>query len=451
MISADDQHSVSPPPPPPPYPLGADISHDYNYNPSSATHVPEERGKEEEEDQAAAAAALRRRRSEESDDMYDDHVSFLRTVNAFRAYRKHAVSTRDARLKNFMKFHQQHHLSYCIDLDSLFSRYLDCIETNSSFFESICRASSELFDIYWPNGTTVQMDDVPPPTALDIDKVFSTLRQFVRDWSAEGAPERNSVYLPILATLEDCYPDPATRGSVKILVPGAGLCRLTVELALRGFAAQANEFSYHMLIAGHYIQNHVVSSCQHKICPYVDNTSNLVNREDQFVDVHIPDLCASEAVDNLREGQQPAFGELSMVAGDFTEVYAKQHQRRSWNAVATCFFIDTAHNIVEYIEIIYNLLVPGGYWVNVGPLLYHFADSSEDVSIELSLGEVLAVAQRTGFVLLSPPRFIDTTYTNNHRSMKQLVYHCAFFLLQRPLTEAKERDQQQGSLTVEKI
>jgi hypothetical protein len=32
----------------------------------------------------------------------------------------------------------------------------------------------------------------------------------------------------------------------------------------------------------------------------------------------------------------------------------------AWDAVVTCFFLDTAHNIVEYIEIISKLLKDGG-------------------------------------------------------------------------------------------
>lgn len=31
-----------------------------------------------------------------------------------------------------------------------------------------------------------------------------------------------------------------------------------------------------------------------------------------------------------------------------------------WDAVVTCFFIDTAHNIIEYIEIISKVLKEGG-------------------------------------------------------------------------------------------
>jgi hypothetical protein len=41
---------------------------------------------------------------------------------------------------------------------------------------------------------------------------------------------------------------------------------------------------------------------------------------------------------------------------------------RCFGAVVTCFFIDTATNIYEYIELIEQLLKPGGVWVNVGPV-----------------------------------------------------------------------------------
>lgn len=32
----------------------------------------------------------------------------------------------------------------------------------------------------------------------------------------------------------------------------------------------------------------------------------------------------------------------------------------------TCFFIDTARNIVHYLETIHGLLKPGGLWINLG-------------------------------------------------------------------------------------
>lgn len=55
-----------------------------------------------------------------------------------------------------------------------------------------------------------------------------------------------------------------------------------------------------------------------------------------------------------------------MCAGEFVHVYGRGEQRGAWDAVVTCYFLDTAPNVVEYVELIHKLLRPGGVWVNVG-------------------------------------------------------------------------------------
>jgi carnosine N-methyltransferase len=62
-----------------------------------------------------------------------------------------------------------------------------------------------------------------------------------------------------------------------------------------------------------------------------------------------------------------------MSAGDFTEIVGEA-SGECYDAVVTCFFIDTAHNVLEYLRIISHCLKPGGKWINLGPLLYHYAD-----------------------------------------------------------------------------
>jgi carnosine N-methyltransferase len=42
-------------------------------------------------------------------------------------------------------------------------------------------------------------------TDSDMEKVRSTLRQFVRDWSADGIPEREATYTPILNAINSYY------------------------------------------------------------------------------------------------------------------------------------------------------------------------------------------------------------------------------------------------------
>ena len=41
-----------------------------------------------------------------------------------------------------------------------------------------------------------------------------------------------------------------------------------------------------------------------------------------------------------------------MCAGGFLEVYNRPSERGTWHAIVTCFFIDTAHDIFEYVETI---------------------------------------------------------------------------------------------------
>ena len=54
----------------------------------------------------------------------------------------------------------------------------------------------------------------------------------------------------------------------------------------------------------------------------------------------------------------------------------------SQDCVVTCFFIDCAHNILQFVQTIHQVLKSGGTWINLGPLLYHFADIRGEDSIE---------------------------------------------------------------------
>jgi carnosine N-methyltransferase len=55
-----------------------------------------------------------------------------------------------------------------------------------------------------------------------------------------------------------------------------------------------------------------------------------------------------------------------MAAGDFLECYG---QEGAWDAVVCCFFLDTARNVLSYLERMFLILKPGGVLINLGPLL----------------------------------------------------------------------------------
>jgi len=211
-----------------------------------------------------------------------------------------------------------------------------------------------------------------------------------------------------------------------VLVPGTGLGRLPYEVIKKGYSCQGNEFSHYMLLSSYFILNRTTQINQHTIYPYIHSFSNMRSSDTLLREIKIPDALPTD----LPKG--PTF---SLVAGDFEEIYGtldeddeREPQQGKWDAVLTCFFIDTAKNIVNYLTIIYELLKPGGVWINLGPLLWHFENTggSTDPSIELSLDEIRSLAEKVGFQI-SDERIIDTTYTGIDGGMLEYVYHATFW------------------------
>nr|XP_019000724.1 uncharacterized protein I203_06769 [Kwoniella mangroviensis CBS 8507]OCF64185.1 hypothetical protein I203_06769 [Kwoniella mangroviensis CBS 8507] len=281
---------------------------------------------------------------------------------------------------------------------------------------------------------------------LSQDKIRSTLRSFVRDWAIEGRRERKACYDPCLEALERYYPLPESeeesvaeilgesdgdgkrsierdRGSIRVLVPGCGLGRLAMEIAARGFASQGNEFSSYMLIASDWVLNHTTHRHSHTIYPYLHSFSNhLSTMHNLLLRVQIPDICPSDVLGN---GQGGAF---SLVAGDFEEIYGPCR----WGAVVTCFFIDCARNVLNYLRTIHTILADDGVWINIGPLLWHFENSPKkgpkgEGSIELSLDEVKELAREVGFDI-KEEKMINTTYTGIPDGMLKHEYNAAFWV-----------------------
>jgi len=272
----------------------------------------------------------------------------------------------------------------------------------------------------------------------DMDKVRSTLKQFVRDWSVEGEAEREASYKPMTDALLEYYKHktPEERKRLRVLVPGAGLGRLAWDVAKLGFSSQGNEFSHYMLLGSFLILNRTSAVDQHTIYPYAHSLSNARNRNAALRAVQIPDVLPSTLPDGIK---------FELIAGDFEEIYGADEDPASmvmeptedgippephaglWDAIMTCFFIDTAKNVVNYLRIIHRILRPGGVWINLGPLLWHWENNAtSDPSIELGLDEVLELARSIGFEI-SEVKTINSPYTSNKDSMLGYAYHAAFW------------------------
>jgi len=265
----------------------------------------------------------------------------------------------------------------------------------------------------------------PPTHSSDMDQVNPALQQLIRDWSAECAVERDLCYGPILAAIDHEF-HAVNKIDVKILVPGAGLCRLAFEIARKGYTCQANEFSFSMLLIANYILNKCKGTNSHTIYPWILQFSNNYNTSDQLTSYLIPDIDTS-----LRDPT------LSMCAGDFLEVYNEKDQ---WDGLVTSFFLDTASNVIQYIEVIFNILKPGAIWLNIGPLLYHYSEQKDEICIELSYEQLRLVIERIGFIIEDERYPVSVPYVDNHKSMLRYTHECVFFKARKPVKPEKNEN-----------
>ncbi|CAD2097714.1 N2227-like protein, putative [Plasmodium vinckei] len=248
----------------------------------------------------------------------------------------------------------------------------------------------------------------------NMSKVRSTLRQFVRDWSIEGIEERQNAYDPILKSLEKYLPI-TDNYTPKILCPGSGLGRLPYEVAKRGYRSQGNEFSYFMLLSSNFILNYYNQKDSLHIQPYCINTLNRKKRDDHLKIINLPDVNTYNK-DVLNS-------EFSMCAGELVEVY--YDEKEQFDGILTCFFLDTAKNIFVYIRTFANILKPNSLWSNIGPLLFHYAEMPNEMSIELAWDEIKFIISK--WFTIVDEQWIDNYYTTNIDSMMQVQYHCIFF------------------------
>jgi hypothetical protein len=143
-----------------------------------------------------------------------------------------------------------------------------------------------------------------------------------------------------------------------------------------------------------------------------------------------------------------------MSTGDFCVLYSSSDYKETFDAVATIFFIDTAPNVIRYIEAVRNCLKPGGLWINLGPLLWHQAPKSprnnaeddeeqkhthahdagvgDPGSVELTHDEVLALVTHLGFTMEKQESgALETGYISNPRSMLQNTYRPVFWVARK--------------------
>ena len=94
---------------------------------------------------------------------------------------------------NFDKIFPEQSELLSIDLATWYNTLLEFIQNNYHFLVSIAQSYKDLFELQ--SNTIIGVT----PTVFNQDKLISTLLQFVREWSEEGAEERSQYYTPLIS------------------------------------------------------------------------------------------------------------------------------------------------------------------------------------------------------------------------------------------------------------
>ncbi|MBE3045628.1 hypothetical protein IMZ48_24395, partial [Candidatus Bathyarchaeota archaeon] len=190
-----------------------------------------------------------------------------------------------------------------------------------------------------------------------------------------------------------------------------------------GFEVTNNEWSMYMNIANRFLEAHTSPNAD-SVYPFVDYWSHHISNADMMRSVSFPDKPFNTTA-------------ALLVEGDFTKAFGDRPG--SFDAVVTHFFIDTARNLISYLETIHRLLPVGGHWVNFGPLLY-----GTGPLVQLSLEELVAVAEAMGFEFLETGeecgeltveggkvRGVHAVYGFNERALTRNAYQAQFWVARK--------------------
>ena len=166
-------------------------------------------------------------------------------LNIFFNYKEDSLKDVEKMEKDFKSIGNKYLNYLSFDYSTRINKIKEGISLNEKFLSSIVGKHKNNYI-----ANNFKFDSMK--RTMEINKLRSTLKLFIRDWTIEGKKERDITYNPIISEIKNYFSDLKNK---KILVPGAGLCRLAYEIAKLGFEVDAIEVSYYMIICSNFILN----------------------------------------------------------------------------------------------------------------------------------------------------------------------------------------------------
>lgn len=132
------------------------------------------------------------------EDDAEESAAFLRVVNTFRFYKVDGCEQIRRQLASYCRIPRRHQ-QILNDFPTILKRRRRCVSKNYQFIEQILSKIDGMFG--FSVNTMEPIEQISAPPEFQLDKMRSTIKQFVRDWSEEGKIERDQCYKPIIAEI----------------------------------------------------------------------------------------------------------------------------------------------------------------------------------------------------------------------------------------------------------
>ncbi|KAK6459190.1 putative trehalase N2227-like protein [Scheffersomyces xylosifermentans] len=322
-------------------------------------------------------------------------LELLTAIKSLESYAINTKKTNDRRRKLFklMSWRQQ---KLCEDVGYLskLKRIDNAIHINQVFLKDVAQYSFEKNGLSFQDFELLKDNESPSQISSTNYRVIESLGHYLRDWSPEGESEITPVWDYVRKQLDLKIP-PHERPKTCVIVPGSGLGRIAHEIANHGdptekFAAvHAVEYSGLMHVCNNFIyaaSDDLENSKPYELYPHIHSCSNFYDTASQFK----PTTIEPHTTKPLN---------LHLNHDDFRYFSLPNREKYEYIVVVSIFFMDTAENLVDYMDAVHDLATPtkksnlkNGYWINIGPLKYGSA-----AQVELNADEFAMLRKNMGW------------------------------------------------------
>ena len=278
----------------------------------------------------------------------------------FEEYEKYSNYIPENMEKNYKKLEQKYLEKLSFDYKDKIEKVKNGIKINQNFYNKLVeKQKSKFADVQY---TQEQKKEYFENDGNFLRKIF--LELLIREWGEEGKEEREKSYGQVIPELKKYldYEKPEEIKNKKVLIPKNHFGRLAYELSKLGYNIDFLEDYYVYLITQDYLFN-TSEKFGDIICPRIHSFCSSFNEKSVTKQHKIPD----EDIKNDLKNKN-----LVIYQEDFMKFF--KGKKDLYDAVVTVFCTEDIKNMVEYIEIVHEILNKGGVWINLGSMANNYAN-----------------------------------------------------------------------------